>query len=94
MMPARIAPQNSDREIDRIEHDQRDTVFPLDAQTGEHRPDACGLIEQLSVSDVSRRIDARGLVAAALEHVTVHEICRGVIVSAHAKRQFSKKIHK
>ena len=78
------------REIDRIEHHQRHTVFPLDAQACEHRPDARGLVKQLCIGDVSRRVDAGSLVAAAFAHVPVHEICGGVIVSlgAHAKARF------
>ena len=78
-----------DRKVDGIEQNERDPAFRLNAHARQHRTDAGGRVAQLRISQIAKRIDKCGLVAAAFGDVPIHKINRGIVV---AKRHHKPRL--
>ena len=83
MMPARIAPPEQHREIDRVERHHGDAVFALQAEPGQHRRDARALLGQLAVGQPPRGIDERDFRRAPFRDVAIDHVDGGVVGVAH-----------
>ena len=70
-----------DWEVDGVEQNEGDAVFRFDAHAREHRADTRRGVAQFAISQIARRVDKGGLVAAAFGDVAIHEIDGGVVVA-------------
>ena len=67
--------------VDRVEQNESNSIFRLDAHTCQHWADARGCIAQFPVGQIAGRIDKCGLLASALSDIPIHKIDRGIVVA-------------
>ena len=68
-----------DRVVDRVEQQERDPAFLLQAERAEAPRKVRGFLLQFAISELPLLVDERDLAAAPARHVGVDEVARGVI---------------
>jgi hypothetical protein len=63
-----------DREIDRVEHDHRDAIFPPQPEAGQHRADARDAVGELRIGDAARVVREGDLAAATFRDIAVDHV--------------------
>ena len=71
--PARIAPRNTDRKIDGVEHDHRHALFAADAETAQQIGDAAALLLQIAIGQFGNGIGEREFAAAAFIDIAIEQ---------------------
>src|SRR6266699_3499735 len=80
-IPARMAPQNADREVDRIEHDERNPSLALDPGGAQPGSKARRRRRELGISEAAPRIGDGEPVAVPFAQMPVDEIIDRVAVA-------------